>query len=225
MVEPENPGNIGAAARVMKNFGFRNLVLVNPACDHLSEDARKRAKHANDILSKAKKISFDKLSIYDYRIGTTSKLGNDFNIPRSPMTPKELSEKLSSINSAKRQIALVFGRESSGLTNKEISKMDFITSIPASGYSALNLSHAIAVLLYEIYQQKNPDKIQKKFTPISRKEIDIILDLIDKVLETQDYSTKEKKETQRLLWKHIATKSMLTRREAFALMGFLRKML
>ena len=93
LVEPENPGNIGSVARVMKNFGFKNLVLVKPKCD-INDESRRLAKHANDMLKKAKTIDFKSLEDYDYLIGTTSKLGSDYNIPRCTIKPEELAKKI-----------------------------------------------------------------------------------------------------------------------------------
>jgi TrmH family RNA methyltransferase len=226
LVEPEHPGNIGAVARVMKNFGFSKLVLINPKCNHLLPECRNRAKHAQSVLEKA--TVFKKLSVldkYDYRIATTGKLGDDYNIRRTPLTSYELAKKISKQNLSKRKLALVFGRESCGLTNEEISKMDYIVNIPTSKYSALNLSHAVSIILYDRFQHLNPEIKDKKFTPISRKEINVLSDIINKVLRKHDYLTEEKRETQKKVWKHILTKSMLTRRESFALMGFFRKFL
>ena len=56
-LEPETSGNVGAIARAMKNFGLRNLVVINPQCDIRDDDARKRAKHARSILNNAKQFS------------------------------------------------------------------------------------------------------------------------------------------------------------------------
>src|SRR3989338_2323471 len=93
LVNPITPGNIGAVARVMKNFDFKELILVKPKCDHLSKDAMDRASHAKDILKKAKKMQFSEvIENFDYIIGTTSKIGTDYNIPRCPITPEEFAE-------------------------------------------------------------------------------------------------------------------------------------
>jgi tRNA/rRNA methyltransferase len=225
LVEPEHPGNIGAVVRAMKNFNFNKLVMINPKCDPFCPEARNRAKHANNILDRSKVVKNLKvLDKYDYRVGTSSKLGNDFNLPRTPLTVKQLSTKISKLTS-KTNIALVFGRESSGLTNEELKQMDFLVNIPTSKYSALNLSHAVTVVLYEIYQTKNPNQNEKKFTPVSRTEIKVMENMISKILDKQKFSTPDKKKTQKILWKHIITKSMLSKRESFALMGFFRKFL
>ena len=90
LIEPELSENVGFVARCMKNFDFRNLILVNPKCD--LDKATKTAKHGKDILKKAKIKKFDYLDKFDYLIGTTAILGTDYNIPRNPINPKQLAD-------------------------------------------------------------------------------------------------------------------------------------
>ncbi len=224
LVEPEIAGNIGAVARSMKNFGFTKLILVNPQCDHKSSETICRAKNAQDVLKKAKVItSLDKLK-YDYRIGTSGKLGSDYNIMRSPTTPKELAKSIAALK-RDAKIALCFGRESSGLTNEELATMDFLVHIPADdAYPVLNLSHAVTIILYELYTHTSDD-ILERYKPMQQKDKNVILDLTDDILDRLHFAMPSKKETQKLLWKKMVGKSFLTRREGFALMGFLRKVL
>lgn len=223
LLEPEKPGNIGAVARVMKNFDFADLVLINPKCDHLSIESEQRAKHAVDIVRSAKIRSFDYLDQFDYLVGTTSKLGTDYNIPRSPLTPDKLAEVIKD-NDAK--IGIVFGRESSGLTNEEVQKCDYIVSVPSSEeYPALNLSHSVAIILYELYRVIGKNKITEHFISATKTEKDQIFKILDEVMSDLEFATDEKRETQRVVWKRLIGKSMMTKREAFALIGFLKKLL
>ncbi len=218
LVEPETPGNIGAVARAIKNFGFENLYLINPKCNHLSKESIDRASHAKDILLNAKTISFNELQKFDYKIATTSELGTDYNIPRSPIKPSELKK----IIKPKTNIALVFGRESSGLNNKEIQQMDFIMTIPTSKkYPSMNLSHAVAITLYELHQKEN---ITSHITPATEKELKQIQKMFNQILDKTEFKTKEKKETQKKVWKRIFSKSFMTKRESFAVMGLLKKL-
>jgi len=224
LIEPKLSANIGAIARVMKNFNFTNLVLINPKCNHLSQMARNRAKHANDILTKTKIKKKSYLNQFDYLIATTAVLGSDYNIPRCPITPRQLGDKLAKID-PKKKIGLLIGRESSGLTNEEIQKSDFVVSVPTSKrYSTLNISHAVAIILYEIFQSSGELKINDHIVSASKKEKDIILKKVGNILNRLDFSTEEKKQTQKKVWKRIIGKSLLTKREAFALLGFLRKL-
>ncbi|MCX6707023.1 MAG: RNA methyltransferase [Candidatus Woesearchaeota archaeon] len=223
LIGPENAGNVGAVARVMKNFDFRNLILIDPKCDHLSKDALDRASHARDILKKAKIADISVISSFDVAVATTSKIGTDYNIPRSPIDPKQFAEKLSEAG-GKNRIVIVFGRESHGLSNEEVNLCDFVVSIPSSSdYPALNLSHSVAVILYEIYSLLGKKKISSNIPLIGEEEKKQLFRMIDDMLDRLEFATKEKKETQRRLWRRMVTKSFMTKREAFALMGFLNK--
>ncbi|MBW2978422.1 TrmJ/YjtD family RNA methyltransferase [Candidatus Woesearchaeota archaeon] len=214
LVEPKNSGNVGAIARSMANFGFSKLVLVNPKCNHLSQTARNRAKWAQVVLKKAKVVK--KIPKFDTLVATTAKIGTDYNIPRSPISP----EKLSSV--CKGNIGIIFGRESTGLTNEEIQQADFVVTIPASKkYPVMNLSHSVAIILYELSKEDHTSHI----ILASKKEKEQILKMINKVLNKLSFATKEKKQTQKIVWKRTINKSFLTKREAFAIMGFFRKLL
>jgi len=221
LVEPEHPGNVGSVARAMANFGVKDLILIHPKCK-INEDSRRLAKNANYILDKAKVNGFNILSKFDYLVGTTSKLGTDYNIPRSPMTPAQLAQKLKGIKNKK--IALILGRESEGLHNNEVKLCDFMVTIPTSkNYKALNVSHSLAILLYEIYKEKMTKEMMQPYTPISGKEKEQILKLLKIAMNKMDFSNEKKKETQEKVWKRMITRSFMTKREAFALMGFLKK--
>jgi len=222
LVEPQTEGNIGAVARVMKNFDFKDLVLINPKADHLAREALDRATHAKTILKKAKVKDFSYLSRFDYLIGTTSMIGSDYNIPRSPLTSQQLAEKISKV---KGKIGLLIGRESTGLNNEEIKKCDFVVAIPASKkYPTMNVSHAVSIILYELFKKLGKGKINEHINFATKKDKEIILKSINKVLDKIEFSTKEKKETQKIVWKRTIGKGLLTKREAFALIGFFKKL-
>ncbi len=221
-LEPENAQNVGSVCRAMKNFGFKNLVLVNPKCDHKSLDAIKLAKHAGDILKKAKimKNIDEIIKKYDTLVATSAIVGSDFNIPRSPLKPEEFAD----LAKGKKSIALVLGRESEGMSNEEIKKCDFMVTIPASDkYGTLNVSHAAAILLYEIYKKGDEKTAVDKILPIKRAMKEELLKLIYKKIDSFKFSTQEKVDTQKKLWKKIIGKSFVTRREAMAMFGFFKK--
>jgi TrmH family RNA methyltransferase len=115
----------------MKNFGLSSLILIDPQCDHLSKEALDRASHAAPILKKAKTIKLSGLDKFDVLIGTTAKLGTDYNIPRLPLLPKELGQRLAGL-SPSTKVGLLFGRESKGLSNRDIQLCDFTVTIPTS---------------------------------------------------------------------------------------------
>lgn len=217
LVEPRNSGNVGAVARAMANFGFESLILVNPKCNHLSQTSRNRAKWAQGILRNAKAVSSLSSVRQPTLVATTAKLGTDYNINRSPISPERLSEIAHG-----KDIALVFGRESRGLSNEEISKCDFVVAIPSSKkYPVLNLSHAVAVILYEL--AKRSESIASHIVFAEKSEKAHLMNLLGEALKRMEFATDEKRHTQLKVWKRMIGKSFLTRREAFALMGFLKK--
>jgi len=223
LLEPQKPGNVGAIARIIKNFDFSDLVVINPQCDIKSKEAFDRSAHAKNILENARIENIYYLKNFDYIVATTSKLGTDYNIPRSPITPAQLADKLSKLKN--RKIGLLFGPEGTGLSNELIKSADFLVTIPSSvKYPTLNVSHSVGIILYELFQKSKDRKQGEQIIPMSKKEKGHLLKIIFNKLDKMHFATKEKKETQKLIWKRILGKSMLTKREAFALFGFFRKM-
>ncbi|MGF1540598.1 MAG: RNA methyltransferase [Pleurocapsa sp.] len=149
LVEPAGGLNVGSIARVMKNMGLSNLVLVNPQCDLTGDDARKMAVHAVEVLEQAAIFDSlpDALTGCQLAIATTARsrsLPTQFESPRQGV--KYLLQP--QINSA-----LIFGPEDRGLSNSELKyaqKFIYIDSNPA--YPSLNLAQAVAICTYEIYQ-------------------------------------------------------------------------
>jgi len=160
LVEPAGELNVGSVARIMKNMGLTNLVLVNPQCDLNSEDARKMAVHAVDVLENAK--IFDSLPLAlagcQRAIATTVR-SRSVPIKLEP-APTALPWLLTpNINSA-----LLFGAEERGLSNDELKYAQrFITVASNPEYPSLNLAQAVAICSYELYQsylsmQNSPEK-------------------------------------------------------------------
>jgi len=122
------------------------------------------------------------------------------------------------------KIGILIGREGSGLNNKEINLCDILVTIPASRkYPTFNVSHALIIILYEIFKKLSIDKSNSHINFASKKEKDIILKYIAQILNKMEFATKEKKDTQKNVWKRVFGKALLTKREAFVVMGFLRK--
>ncbi|MDP2749759.1 MAG: RNA methyltransferase [Nanoarchaeota archaeon] len=223
ILEPEHSSNVGAFCRVMKNFDFTELVIINAKCEK-DLDAVKRAKHAIDVLKKAKfvkKTFKDAIKGFDLVVGTTAKLGSDYNIPRSPINAEQLAEKLKDVSG---KIALVFGREGEGLHNDEIELCDFVVTISTSKtYPTMNLSHAAAVIFYEIFKTTKKPKVASHIALANEQEKKILFGLVNDVLEKMDFSTEEKRTTQKQLWQKVIGKSLLTKREMSTMCGFIRK--
>lgn len=224
LVRPQNPENLGFIARAMANFDFQNLILIDPLCDKSSDESIKTSKHAHAILKKAKIKKYNFLygglkKEFGYVVGTTSVMGTDYNIRRTPILPDDFSKKIKN-----RNAALVFGNEGTGLLNEEIAACDYIVTIPTSKkYPAMNISHACAILLYELFSKGSKNQITDHILPASRKEREILMETMHGILDNIDFPTEEKKDTQKIAWERIFEKSMLSKREAFAAIGLLRK--
>ncbi|MDN5367080.1 MAG: hypothetical protein PWQ11_491 [Candidatus Diapherotrites archaeon] len=156
LVEPHYAGNIGSVARLIMNFEAHELYLVNPLVSPLDEEAMIWAVNAKPVLERAKIVSTIEAAIKDCAVvaATTAKPGPKM-VRRTPITPKEFAEQVKGYWKSKERVAILFGREPSGLANEELELADITVTIPTSkNYPAMNLSHSVAVILYELYMQK-----------------------------------------------------------------------
>jgi len=151
LVEPKEPGNIGASARAMKNMGFRNLELVKPA-DHLAEEARQMACQGTDVLENARVYANLGAALRDkqFIIGTTRRAGRT----RGAIVPIKESVKKIIAAAGKNKLAIIFGRERNGLTNHEVAQCGFLITIPSDPSSpSLNLAQSVLLVAYELSQK------------------------------------------------------------------------
>ncbi len=158
LVEPLYAGNMGSAARAMKNMGIHNLSLVSPREDHLSLEAVKMSVSAYDILQRAKVYdSLDEaVGDYSYLAATTTRKrkGFPYRSTARGIAPGILKR------AASGKTGIMFGREDKGLFNDEVALADEIVTIPASsGLTSLNLAQAVLLMCYEIFQCHNPDDV------------------------------------------------------------------
>ena len=149
LVNTSHPGNIGGAARAMKNMGLSRLVLVDPQ-DFPSSEAVARASGAVDILDGAHIVG----TLEEALVGCSLVLGTsarDRHIPWPLLDPRECGTKVVEEAGQGAEIALVFGREDSGLTNDELQRCHYHVHIPSDPeFSSLNLGAAVQVLAYEV---------------------------------------------------------------------------
>ncbi|SHO58106.1 tRNA (cytosine(32)/uridine(32)-2'-O)-methyltransferase TrmJ [Vibrio quintilis] len=148
LVGTSHSGNIGSAARAMKVMGLKQMVLVSPECE-VDAQAIALAAGASDIALNAVKVSNLDEAINDCRlvVGTSAR-SRTLSWPM--LNPRECGE-LFAVESDKSPVALVFGRERTGLTNEELQKCHYHVSIPANPeYSSLNLAMAVQTLCYEM---------------------------------------------------------------------------
>ena len=149
LVEPAGELNIGSIARIMKNMGLTNLVLVNPQGNPHSEDARRMAVHAVDVLENAVVVDSLPMALADcQRAIATTVRSRSVPIHLEP-TPAVIPWLLNSDVKS----ALLFGAEERGLSNDELKYAQRFITIPSNPeYPSLNLAQAVAICSYEIYQ-------------------------------------------------------------------------
>ena len=150
LVETSHPGNIGAAARAMKNMFLEHLVLVSPQNFPDPEGkSRAMASGADDVLAGVRIVETLDEAIADcsFVVGASARLRA---IPWPMLHPRECAEQIAAV-SAENKVALVFGREDRGLTNEELERCNALVHIPANpAYNSLNIAAAVQVLSYEI---------------------------------------------------------------------------
>ncbi len=151
LVEPTHPGNIGATARAMKTMGLSRLHLVNPK-SFPSAEATARAAGADDILFDAEVYDdfVSAIARCGWVIGTTAR---PRRLPAEELLPDQCAARVLE-KAAHCDVALVFGRESSGLSNQEIERCHGVTTIPTEPtFASLNIASAVQILGYEIRRQ------------------------------------------------------------------------
>jgi len=200
------------------------LVLVNPDVGALRE-AITYSAHAREVLEAAevKHSLAEALSDAALIIGSTSKAGvSGRNVLRASVTPAELAENLAS-GDQKDICALVFGRESTGLTNEELDCCDMPVTIPASPeYRVLNLSHSVCILLYELFKRTGKNA-RSSLPPLAdRKEKDRMLKHLEEIMQKINYRDHKRPIAVRVA-RNLLGKSAISRREAHTLLGVLRR--
>ncbi len=220
LVEPMYEGNVGSVARAMKNFGFHDLVLVNPC--KIDDFGRAMSSHARDVLESARIVSTleEAVAGTNLIVGTTGKrLKNEerhlrLHLRIPCLTPEGLRKKL---DGKSGEVALLLGREDVGLTNDELIICDMVVSIPTSeDYPIMNLSHASAVLFYELSRAKEGD-----MDMASGESLVLLQDRARVLLHEVSYP-EHKVEYIILMFRRIFGRAELTEREARTILGVIK---
>lgn len=216
LVNPKTDGNVGAVARVMGNFGFKDLWLVDP-CE-ITDEARKRAKHANYILDEAKVVaSLDEaLDSASMVVGTSGIVSpGEKHFIRIPTTAREFARKMEDYEGT---VVLLFGREDLGLFQEELLRCDLLIHIPATdAYSILNLSHAVAIVLYELSSLGAEVPSPPEASEVEREKLfEFFSDLLDAI----DYPDFRREKTE-VMFRRLMGRAVPTKWEFYTIMGVL----
>ncbi len=186
LVEPRSPGNIGSVARAMKNTGLGRLVLVNPV-DFKNDEAYSMACKARDVLLSAELFTHLNDAVEDCGlvVGTTRRKGR-FRWP--VLTLDEALPEIVKF-SKKNKVALLFGREDSGLKNDEISLCDILMEIPShTDYPSFNLSHAVIIVAHRLFLAENP--AEPSIEVVSKKDMEEMYLHLERALRRLGYGEK-----------------------------------
>jgi TrmH family RNA methyltransferase len=180
LVAPTEPGNIGAAARAIKNMGFRKLEMVNPV-PYATPEARAMACGAADILEQAREYASLRQAVGEKAliVGTTRRRGSR----RGVILPVAAAAAEIAKAAARNKVAILFGNEHNGLTNREIEACGLLATIPANpGAPSLNLAQSVMLVAYELSQAASaeaaPPLVGSKDIQDLMKRVRVTLDIL-----------------------------------------------
>ncbi len=212
------PENVGFVARVMKNFGFERLYLYN--C-RVTSASFKTASHARDLLKNAVLLrNFDDiLDHVNMLVGTTGVTAYSYEryVRKPVFTPEELRKFLEGKGG---EIALAFGREDYGLLNEELELCHMLVTIPTNpDYPVMNVSHAVAVVLYEL--SKGRYDLEEK-TIVKARDVERLVENFERLMRAVWYPEHRIKRTKIAL-RRVLGRSLITRRELTVIYGIITK--
>ncbi len=216
LVRPENPSNIGQAARAMKNFGLTRLGLVN-SVPHQVQDAYTLGWNAKEVIDEARTFSSIEEAVHDsvLVIGFTRRSGHARGEPRSflDLLPQILEA------AEGHEVSLLFGNEKNGLSNGELKSCHLAAILPTSNeHGSLNLSHAVAIASFLIFNQTSESVLNLKKPEryyATQGELEDLITDFRSVLEMLDY--------QDVQYNDLLTRTLNNLRRLFKKAGIERK--
>ncbi|HYV38355.1 MAG TPA: RNA methyltransferase [Gemmataceae bacterium] len=226
LIRPKIAANIGATARVMRNFGVSQLTLVSPEAELQDPRGRLLATHAEEILDSAKVVSDlgEAVANCVLVVGTSGRSGGLFR-QQSVGPPEQIVTHLVRAM-ASGPVALVFGPERTGLTDAEVTRCHHLMQIHTdAGHPALNLAQAVAISLYELHKawQGGHSVAAIEIAPFSMQEQ--MFSQLQEALVAIHFLYGDKAEPLMHGIRHMLGKARLTKMEVKLLMGLARQML
>ena len=200
LIRPQLGENIGACARSMKNFGFKKLILVTPKFPFPNHKTKVTSVGAYDIIENTKlfKTTEEAVSEFDMVISLSARK-RDIN--KKHITMYDFNKILSKKN--KSNIGIMFGPESSGLSNKDLSLSNFILQIPTvKNFKSLNLSHSVTLICYEIFKNLNLKILNKKGKNLkisSKSKVSSVVKYLINLLERKKFFLPHEKKHSMIL--------------------------
>ena len=225
LVRPKEDGNVGAVARIARNFGADAMRIVRPRAS-LGPEARRRAMGGGPLLAAAR-VATDLASAVadaDLVVGTTDlSTGRSASYLRRAVSPERLGELLLPIEGT---VAVVFGPEDNGLGRSELGRCDLLVHIPARReFPTLNLSHAAAIVLYAVHRGRGPSDPESTPAPevlrMNGSEKELLLRRVEEMAAKAGYPA-HKRQGLGLLWRRVLGRSTPTEAEYRMLLGFFK---
>lgn len=223
LVAPRNPLNIGAAARVMSNFGVSRLRVVNPY--ELAFREAQSAVGAADLLTRAEEFRTVAEAVADCPlvVGTTA-IGN--RQPRHPVHTLAPAAALIRKRLASAPVALLFGSEKWGLSNDSLSHCHWLLHIPARPqHRSMNLGQAVAVCLYELARTKPPRVPQKKAPAATSAAVERLTQTFLAALHESGYINPRSEALAEEKLRRLVRRLRLNAADAEVLLGMIHKIL
>lgn len=223
LVRPQGHMNIGSVARAMKNVGLKELALVAPAVPPIHPDARLMAVGAHDILANALIFPHlaDALADCTWVIGTTRRKGKQ---REGVIDPRQMAAEIAEIIQ-QNKVAVVFGPEDRGLTNRDLDLCQRLVTIPAhEEYGSLNLAQAVMIICYEVYLASQLQKglsAGKKLATSS--ELEELYRHMEEVLLRIGFLEQNNPKRMLAVLRRIFSKAQLDPREVRVLRGICRQ--
>ena len=225
LVRPKEDGNVGAVARLAKNFGAARLSVVRPRAA-LGQEARRRSMAGLPLLTAARVCpTFEEaIADADLVVGTTDlSTGRSTAYLRRAVSPERLGEIVRPIVG---RVALVFGPEDNGLSREQLHRCDLLVHIPARReFPTLNLSHAVAIVLYAVLRALGPSDPDSTPAPevleLRGNEKELFFERLEELAGRTGYP-RHKRQGLNLLFRRIFGRATPTEAEYRMLLGFVK---
>jgi len=224
IVEPQTPGNIGSICRACTNMGVKNLILVNPV-EYLVDDTFRFGWGSEELIRRIRVVQHlsEIAGEMNILIGTTNrKRENQWPI----YSPKDIAVELNCYLTPSTKIGILFGRENNGLTNEELALCNYHSTIPsATEYPAVNLSQAVMVYAYELFQTLHSTP-QYHWNLATKLEQERLFELIGESVETLPFKTRNGTTAFVNLFRRVLGRTKLESRDVrvlYKLFGLIKK--
>jgi len=230
LVRPQFAANVGAAARVMRNMGLSDLVLVAPEADPNDAEARRLSTHGEDVLRRCRTVAEFGEAVGDCVLvaATSARVGGltrrQFVGPPDEIVPR-LVEAMTT-----GPVALVFGPESSGLSNAEVSRCHFLIHVPTDPtYPVLNLAQTVAICTYELRrywlrQTNAPTLLPPSIAPATFADQERAFEHLRQAFEDVHFLWNEKADSLMHALRHLLGRAGPTPMEVDMLHGLARQL-